>query len=320
MPQAKMFPVGGSGQAWRDGARGAFSAGSYYVEVGPANAPAREPQSATAPRTESGDKADSVAVLLAELGKCYVFSQPVSTEAGTAQGPAAAVADEGPFPPIDDDDLTGPGEIRRFSPATLYEKVDGKAQFFLGYNFAQPFFTTYISGDVSIDAYVYDMNQADNAFGIYKAEEGDDAEAARVGREGYFSGSSVFFWKGKYYVNILATSTAEAKAEGDIEHEGMSSEAARPAAVKLAKAIAERLKDTGQSLWAESVLPAEGREAGRLRVPQERCLRSGLSGECLFRPVQAGRAGPDSLYHAVAGCQGGPGCVQAISGVQHEVR
>jgi len=188
--------------------------------------------------------------------------------AGTAAaGPgAAAVRKQAGLLPALQGDLAGPGEIRRFNPDTLYEKIDGKAQLYLSYNFAELLFTTYAAGEVSLDVYIYDMGQADNAFGIFKAEESEDGEAAPVGRGGYYSGSSVFFWKGKYYVNVLASAGGgggehgEGDGEGD-GHEGMSGEGARPAALKLALAIAEQLTDSGQSLWAEQVLPAENRVA-----------------------------------------------------------
>lgn len=193
------------------------------------------------------------------LDKASLAAQPVQAEGAAPAAPAKA---DNPLPTLADEDLSGPGEIRPFNSDTLYEKIDGKAQLYLGYNFVQLLFTSYAAGESSLDVYVYDMGQADNAFGIYKAEQSEGAEPAPVGRGGYFSGPSVFFWKGKYYVNVLAGGEDAGHGGETGSEEGGEESPARQAALKLATAIAEQLRDTGQSLWAEQVLPAEGRVEG----------------------------------------------------------
>lgn len=258
--QARTMPIGGAGQAWRTDSRAAFSAGKYYVEAwaDPSQvAPASQPASAAA--GAQGAPANPLATLLTELSRSHVFSKPVTgTEAPARQ--TAGGDQAGPLPRMVGPDLAGPGETRRFNPDTLYEKIDGKAQLYLSYGFAELLFTTYTAGDVSLDVYVYDMGQADNAFGIFKAEEGESAESAAIGRGGYYSGSSLFFWKGKYYVNVLAAEGGESNQT--TEREGMAGDQARPIALRLATAIANQLQDAGQSLWAEQVLPADGKVPG----------------------------------------------------------
>jgi hypothetical protein len=180
---------------------------------------------------------------------------PAQALAAASAGPGASA--EGPLPKLQEADLSGPGEVRRFNTDTLYEKINGKAQLYQSYNFAELLFTTYTAGEASLDVYVYDMGQADNAFGIYKAEEGEDAEAVEIGAGGYASGASVFFWKGKYYINILAGGEEPGHAS-----EGGGSDAHKAVAMKLASAIADQIKSAGQSLWAEQVLPQADRVAG----------------------------------------------------------
>jgi hypothetical protein len=68
---------------------------------------------------------------------------------------------------------------------------------------------------------------------------------AGVGRDSYVSGTNVYFWKGKYYVNILGP------ADGG--------DAALAGGKKIAAAIAETIADTGSGFWAEDVLPKESR-------------------------------------------------------------
>jgi hypothetical protein len=208
------------------------------------------PLSAEAPGLQGGPRAGPP---VSKAGPTSAPSPPRSTP---AQPSRPHVRTDSPLPRLQTADLAGPGQIRRFNADTLYEKIDGKAQLYLSYNFAQLLFATYAAGEAPLDVYVYDMGQADNAFGIYKAEEGENAEPVEIGRGGYASGDSIFFWKGKNYVNILAGGD-----EGGHGAEGGPSQL-RQAAVKLASAIADRLQDAGQSLWAEQILPAAGRVPG----------------------------------------------------------
>ncbi len=212
--------------------------------------PSSRPSAVTAPGSQSGPRATLPG---ATTGSVSRSSSAKPTPAGLGQ---SKVRTDGPLPRLQDAELAGPAQIRRFNADTLYEKIDGKAQLYLSYNFAELVFATYDTGETPLDVYVYDMGQADNAFGIYKAEEGEGAEPVEVGRNGYASGASIFFWKGKHYVNILAGGE-----EGAHGSEGGSPQVRR-AAVKLAAAIAERLQDAGQSLWAEHVLPQAHRVAG----------------------------------------------------------
>jgi hypothetical protein len=212
--------------------------------------PSRRPPAATSPGSGGGQTAGSVGHTPGPASRPSA-ARPTPAGASLSKGRT-----DGPLPKLQGADLTGPAEVRRFNADTLYEKIDGKAQLYLSYNFVELVFATYAAGEASLDVYVYDMGQADNAFGIYKAEEGEGAETVEVGRNGYTSGASVFFWKGKHYVNVLAGGE-----EGGHGAEGGSPEV-RQAAVKLAVAIAERLQDAGQSLWAEQILPQADRVAG----------------------------------------------------------
>ncbi len=193
-------------------------------------------------------QAEPAATLLAQIQPPQVVGQTMLASAPQRKA-------GGLLPVLAEPDLAGPGEVRTFGPDTLYEKINGKAQLYHSYNFAELLFTTYAAGeDAGIDLYVYDMGQPDNAFGIYRTEQGDGGEPADVGRNGYLSGSSVFFWKGKYYVNLLA-----AGVEPGHESEGGDNSDLREIALKLARAVADALPEADQSLWADKVLPAENR-------------------------------------------------------------
>lgn len=222
---------------------------NLLTEASPAAGPSSRPAAFTAAVPEGRT---TTAFPVSSSGPAAKSSPPKPSPPGLSQARART---DGLLPKLQTAEIAGPAQVRRFNADTLYEKIDGKAQLYLSYNFVELIFATYTAGEASLDVYVYDMGQADNAFGIYKAEEGEGAEAVEVGRNGYVSGASVFFWKGKHYVNVLAGGE-----EGS--HGSDGSDEIRQMAVKLALAIAERLADAGQNLWAEQVLPQADRVPG----------------------------------------------------------
>lgn len=156
----------------------------------------------------------------------------------------------GPLPTIDQAPWQGPDAVRVFGPANLYEKINGRAGIYLSFGFVKLTFGTYRHArqrPLYVDCYVYDMGTVENAFGIFKAEQSPDAELLEIGREGYSAGDSIFFWKGGYYVQLLAP--------------GYDDEYSKFIPV-LAAMLADGLDDDGSKLWADVILPAAGRVAG----------------------------------------------------------
>lgn len=173
----------------------------------------------------------------------------ISGPVATAGAPPPARG--GRFPEVPSAGLPAPTDIRRFNRDNLYEKINGKAGVFLGFLFEELEFATYVSATKGwqFDAYVFNMGQPVNAFGIFQVEQAHDAEPLAAGRQGYLSGASAFFWKDKFYVNVLGPPD-------------------EPAAAEMAKAIAAAMDaaiaDRGEPFWAETVLPQEGRRPGSL--------------------------------------------------------
>jgi len=167
---------------------------------------------------------------------------------GTGPSPNAGPADESAFPRLDLPGWRRPDNTRVFTAANLWEKIDGRADLYLAYNFATLTFGTYRGdNDLSLDVYWYDMTEMDNAFGIYRAEYGGRADPLAVGREAYRAGSSIFFWKGAHYVRLEA---AEESAELSAAVEA------------LAASIAAVIPDDGRPLWADALLPRQDRLPG----------------------------------------------------------
>ena len=145
------------------------------------------------------------------------------------------------------------GDIEYFTPATLYEKIDGRAEQYEAYDVVGlTCMSLQNSADEGrfIDVFVYDMGQPLRAFGIYSVERSPDQPAIDLGREGYRVEASTFFWKGPYYVLIMASDT------------GAQS---RQAVQEIARTLLGRLRDSGEPIWGLTALPETDRIPGTVR-------------------------------------------------------
>lgn len=104
------------------------------------------------------------------------------------------------------------GSVEQFTPATLYEKINGRAEAYISYDVVGLSYYGLATDDGSqyLDIYVYDMGTPERAFGIYSVERDPSATAIELGRRAYVSGASFFVWHGNYYVQVLASDTGDA--------------------------------------------------------------------------------------------------------------
>jgi hypothetical protein len=140
-----------------------------------------------------------------------------------------------------------PQRARHFTPETLYQKINGRADAYLQYRVVSMDFGTYShksDHDRTIDVYWYNMGEPANAFGIYQLEAPPDANPVSIGVMGYETGGAVFFHKGSSYVQILPT-------EGD--------ESDTTVALAIARRIADQIESSGTEVWARKALPETGR-------------------------------------------------------------
>lgn len=139
------------------------------------------------------------------------------------------------------------GSAEQFTSETLYEKINGRAEQYLAYNVAGLTCVSLTDGsDESrfIDIFVYDMGHPPQAFGIYSVERSEGQPAVDLGRDGYRVESSIFFWKGRYYAQVLASELGpelQQTAQG------------------IARKLDARLQDTGEAVWGFSALPEKDR-------------------------------------------------------------
>lgn len=169
------------------------------------------------------------------------------TERRESAGPGQAR-----FVELDDPDIVAPSSIERYAE-NLYEKINGREGQYRAFHVVDLRFGQYqdTRRQQAFDVYLYDMAEPANAMGIYMTERGERITPLKLGRAGYLSDASVYFWKGKYYVNVLGPPDG--------------GEAARQSAQRIAEGIASSIADEGKPFWADDVLPTKDRVPGSLR-------------------------------------------------------
>lgn len=120
-------------------------------------------------------------------------------------------------------------EDGRYGRDTLYDYIDGGAELYLSYGFKRVINRTYVKAnqpDMVVD--IFDMDTSQNAYGVFShsMETVEDT----FGQGSQSSEGLVLFWKGPYYISIMAhPETAESKKalndlakkiEGAIAEEG----------------------------------------------------------------------------------------------------
>jgi hypothetical protein len=97
--------------------------------------------------------------------------------------------------------VQGRGEI--FSPENLYEYIDGGSELYLSFRFRRLTVRTYSrSGQPDIVVDSFEMGSSRDAFGIFA--HGQENPDNRIGQGSEYSGGLLRFWKGCYFVSILA--------------------------------------------------------------------------------------------------------------------
>jgi hypothetical protein len=118
--------------------------------------------------------------------------------------PAAPLEAFIPLPP-DLEPLTAP---EMFDPATLSDKINGKAELYLSAGFSSLVsqrFRDEIESDLWIEAFVYDMGSGKNAFAVFSAQRRENAESLDLTQYAYRSPNAVFMTHGQYYLEFIAS-------------------------------------------------------------------------------------------------------------------
>jgi hypothetical protein len=108
-------------------------------------------------------------------------------------------------------DLQGGWELidgpRIYNKKTLFEHIDGQAELFFKYGFQKSVFAIYQSkknSENQIELDIYDMGNVLQAFGVFSRFRYEDRPIG-IGLDSYLDDHSAFFYKGKYFVMLYAT-------------------------------------------------------------------------------------------------------------------
>ena len=125
---------------------------------------------------------------------------------------------------------------------TLYDYMNGGAEVYLAFDFQQVFVRKFKrSGEDEIILDIYDMGSPAEAFGVFSCDRED--EGAGIGQDSEYGFGLLRFWKGRYFVSVIAT--------GD-------DQAAKPAIFKLGKSVAGLLGPKGKKPEMLKLLPDKG--------------------------------------------------------------
>ena len=93
-----------------------------------------------------------------------------------------------------------------FKPEDLWEQIDGQAEFYLDYGFRQLLTADYTpsKGTHFITLEIYQMENPDDAFGIYAAERSPEEHFLQGEFQGYSGKNFLNFWKGSCYVKLAS--------------------------------------------------------------------------------------------------------------------
>jgi len=264
-------------RGWRSGEKAiGFQAGRYFSSISATNLAA---DASLTPRLLAREVADrQVAFDAADAG-----AAPKEASKSTAAAAAAAL-----LPTPDGGAWTPPQQIATYNPGNLWEKIDGRAEQYLTFEFERLIFGTYrLAADPgsSVDCYVYEMHDPLKAFGIYQTERSGHPELAKVGKEGYRTKGSLFFIKGKAYVQLIAAEGAKISDEQIMQ---------------LAETVAGSIKDEGGGNWAEAVLPKKDQVAGSFSYQPKNAFNLDFLSDVFAAEYEAGGVHMTLFVHRAA--------------------
>lgn len=134
---------------------------------------------------------------------------------------------------------------QNYFPETLFEYINGAAEIYLAYDFAELIVGQYEKGNSehSLSIEIYDMGNEKNSFGIYSAERFQDSNFISIGNQGYLEEGTLNFIVGKYYIKLLCFDCEE---ESD------------KLLMVFSQEIVKRVKDKGHLPPLLGLFPEEG--------------------------------------------------------------
>lgn len=140
------------------------------------------------------------------------------------------------------------GEPQTYDRETIFDYIDGAGEVYLSYGFRAVMVFHFVRPDnPEITVEIFDMGAAEDAYGVFSHAR--MAAESGIGQEYEYRGSLLSFWKGRYYVCVLAErQTPESKE----------------AVFAMARDIDKRIPQTGSKPNIVSLLPEQDRISGNV--------------------------------------------------------
>lgn len=164
-----------------------------------------------------------------------------------------------------------------YTPANLFEYINGNADLFKSYGFMWLVSGKYIHAGLPnafITVDVYDMAQPINAFGIYSTERAGDIQHLKLGTQGYHRPDLLVFWQDRYLVKISAV--------------GAGKDAAT-VMLALAHETAKAIPDPATLPKMLKLLPAQGRIVNTEKYTRQNFLGHAFLANAISAEYQVGK-------------------------------
>lgn len=135
----------------------------------------------------------------------------------------------------------GPDDF--FDYDSLFKLIDGGAEVYRALNVRRVVDRRYQKGDgpdIVVD--VFDMGSSQDAFGAYHVDIREEQDVG-VGQESEYQGGSLYFWKDRYFVSVVALKETEKS---------------KKAVISMGKAIAKKIPREGNQPGLVARLPQKG--------------------------------------------------------------
>lgn len=243
------------------------------------------------PAVEVSLRAPAPKAGVAATGLATPAASATSATPETPATPAAGGAKQAALASLLPDAVAGPGlnvkalaPPESFTPVTLSDKIDGKAELYLAAGFAAMVCRSYQAGPGRVEMYLYRMKSPDAAFAVFSGQRRSGAAQSPLAKNGYLTENALFLTSGSDYLEVIGDRAGQ-----------------RPALEALAKAVLAGLAPAREA--RADVQPGANSAAQPGAQPGAQPV-AGLSPPDLF-PVAGLKA--DSIRLAVAdafGCQG----------------
>lgn len=96
-----------------------------------------------------------------------------------------------------------------YNPGNLFELINGQAVFYLSYGFKKLDHAFYERNSVTYTVDIYELADRLSAFGSYRQQKEDDADALPAGCEGFLTEHLAAFYQDIYYIEIIPAGSSQ---------------------------------------------------------------------------------------------------------------